>query len=676
MMASNAPYNTLSELDRLCINTIRFLSVDGVQKANSGHPGLPMGMAPVAYRLFTKYLRHSPQNPGWLNRDRFVLSAGHGSMLLYSMLHLTGYDVSLDDLKDFRQSGSKTPGHPEYKHTPGVEMTTGPLGQGISSAVGLAIAEKYAASYYNRPDFSVVDNRVYVLCGDGCLQEGVSSEACSLAGHLGLDNLILIYDDNNITIDGDTDLSFTEDVVKRFESYGWFVQEIEGDGHDIASLDQAIEKAQQTTGKPSLIKFQSIIGYGSPNKQGTSGVHGSPLGKDEIALAKEALGWKYEDSFVIPEETQEVFGQCSDRGAALEAEWVKMLEAYQQAHPELAAEFQNVADKKLPENWDQALPTFDPAKPVATRSASGKVLDAVMPGLPMIMGGSADLSPSNNTRFKGSESFQKDNTSGRYIHFGVREHAMGSILNGIAVSGLVRGYGATFLCFADYMLPAIRVAALSKYPSIFVFTHDSIGLGEDGPTHQPVEHVSYLRNMPGLISFRPADANETVQAWKYALENQDGPVSFAFTRQALPVLDQEKYGSAQQVNKGGYVLVAEENPDVLLIGTGSEVCLALEAGEKLVAEGHKVQVISMPSVELFEQQSQDYKDQVLPPSVTARVAVEAGIKGSWASQLGTHGVFVGMNGFGASAPAGELYQTFGITVEAVIEAAKVSLANH
>ena len=671
-MSSKQQYSDLSELDQLCINTIRFLSADAIQTANSGHPGLPMGMAGIVFRLFTQYLKFNPENPQWHNRDRFVLSAGHGSALLYTLLHLTGYDLSLDDLKDFRKLGSKTPGHPEYGHTPGVEATTGPLGQGIANAVGLAIAGKYLGSYLNRPEYTVMDYHTYVLSGDGCLQEGIASEACSLAGHLGLNNLIVIYDDNKITIDGKTDLSFSEDVAKRFEAYNWHVQEISGDGHDLEAFDRALVNAQEEDSRPSLIKVETVIGYGSPNKQGTSGVHGSPLGTDELKLTKEALGWNF-DSFHVPDEARAVFDQSSLKGKKAEADWNQMFQTYETAYPELAETFQNAVQGTLPQNWTEHLPKFEAGESIATRVASGKFLENVMPHFPLVLGGSADLTPSNNTKFSEATVFQKDRPDGRYIHFGVREHAMGAILNGISLSGLLRAYGATFLCFADYMLPAIRVAALSKYPSIFVFTHDSIGLGEDGPTHQPVEHVSYLRAMPELILFRPADANETVEAWKFALEHRDCPVALALTRQGLPVLDQTKYGSAKQVAQGGYTLISDEGAQVLLIASGSEVSLAVQAHEKLAAEGIKSQVVSMPSCELFDEQPEAYRKKVLPEHIKARVVIEAGIKRGWEGYMGDQGQFVGMSGFGASAPAKDLFKQFEITVEAVMEAVRKTL---
>jgi len=668
-MSTKSQFKDLPELDQLCINTIRFLSVDAIQKAKSGHPGLPMGMAGIAYRLFTKHLNFNPKNPHWHNRDRFVLSAGHGSALLYSMLHLTGYDVSLDDLKNFRQWGSKTPGHPEFGHTPGVEATTGPLGQGISNAVGMAIAEKYLASQFNQADYPIIDYNIYALSGDGCLQEGIASEACSLAGHLGLDNLVLIYDDNRITIDGRIDIAFTEDVVKRFEAYGWYVQEILGDGHDLNAFDDAMENAQQEKNRPSLIKVQSIIGFGSPNKKDSSGVHGSPLGDEEIELTKKELGWNFSDSFYIPDQVKSQFKEIPVKGDGLESTWNQLFEAYKKQYPELGEQFEIAAQQQLPKEWDRDLPVFEAGTSIATRVASGKFLEKAMPNLPLILGGSADLSPSNNTRFPGAVSFQKESPDGRYIHFGVREHAMGAILNGIALSGLAKAYGATFLCFSDYMLPAIRVASLSKYPSIFVFTHDSIGLGEDGPTHQPVEQVSYLRAMPGLVFFRPADANETVEVWKFALKAKN-PVAMALTRQGLPVLDQQVYGSAKQVEKGGYVLKDDSDVALLLIATGSEVALALEASDLLLKEGIKSRVISMPSLELFQQQSKEYQESVIPKELDSRVVIEAGIVRGWEGIVGAKGEFVGLSDFGASAPAQDLFREFGVTVEAVVEAAK------
>ena len=662
-----------SKLDELCVQTVRFLSVEGVQKAKSGHPGMPMGMAPAAYVLWTRHLKHNPANPRWHNRDRFVLSAGHGSMLLYSLLHLTGYDLSLDDLKSFRQWASKTPGHPEYDPQLGVEVTTGPLGQGISNAVGMAIAQKYLASYFNRDGFPIIDYNIYTIAGDGDLEEGVSSEACSLAGHLGLDNLIVIYDDNHITIDGDTDLCFTEDRAKRFKSYGWNVIVVDGDGNDLDAIDKTLKKAKHRKNQPTIIKLRTHIAYGSPNKQDTAEAHGSPLGEDEIRLIKEKFGWDPEKTFYIPQEVLSHMRKALDRGKKAEATWNKKFEKYAHAYPELAQQFRDAAAGKLSVNLDELLPKFEADSSVATRKASQKVLNALMPKCPLVLGGSADLTPSNNTRWTEAKAFQKDARDGRYIHYGVREHAMGAIMNGISVSGLARAYGGTFLVFSDYMRAAIRVAALSKYPTIFVFTHDSVGIGEDGPTPQPVEHFAALRAVPNLIVFRPADANETAQAWKFALEYRDGPVALLFTRQGLPVLDQNKYASAGNVSKGAYVLAGTDNPDVLLLATGSEVSIALCAAEGLAANGLKAQVVSMPCWKLFEKQNQEYRDSVIPPRVKARVGIEAGVEQGWSKWLGDNGIFIGMSSFGASAPAKVCFEKFGITVEKAVEAAKRSI---
>ncbi|AQQ72532.1 Transketolase 1 [Limihaloglobus sulfuriphilus] len=658
-------------IEEKCIQTIRFLSAEGVQAAKSGHPGMPMGMAAAAFEIWMNQMRHNPANPKWDNRDRFVLSAGHGSMLLYSMLHLTGYDLPLDELKNFRQLGSLTPGHPEYGHTPGVEVTTGPLGQGIANSVGMAIAQKYLAEYFNRDGFDIFDYKIYSICGDGCLQEGVSGEASSLAGHLGLGNIILLYDDNSITIDGETSLSFTEDVAKRYEAYNWHVQEIGGDGTDLDALAKAIDNAKAETSRPSIIKFRSHIGFGSPNFQDTHTAHGAPLGDDEIKLMKKNFGWDPEKSFEIADDVKELMGGCTAKGKELEGAWNEMLAKYADAYPELAKELNDAREGRLPINIDEHLPIFEAGSSVATRKASGETIGALMPKLPLVLGGSADLTPSNNTHFKGAVDFQKDTPEGRYIRFGVREHAMGAILNGINVSGLLRCYGGTFLVFSDYMRGALRVAALSGYPSIFVFTHDSIGVGEDGPTHQPVETVASLRAFPNMLVFRPADAVETTYAWKYALENKDAPVAMCLTRQNLPTLDQNKYNpAAEGVEKGAYALNKVDNPDVLLLATGSEVQLAVAAGEKLEADGIMARVVSMPSWELFEKQSREYKDSVLPPSVTARVGVEAGVDQGWYKYLGLEGKFIGMNSFGASAPQGECFKHFGITAEAVEKAAR------
>ncbi|MHC4360960.1 MAG: transketolase, partial [Planctomycetota bacterium] len=570
---------SLSRLDELCIQTIRFLSVDGVQKPNSGH-------------------KHNPANPRWENRDRFVLSAGHGSMLLYSLLYLTGYDISLEDLKAFRQLGSKTPGHPEYNPACGIEVTTGPLGQGVANAVGMGIAEKYLAGRYNREGFEVFGYNVYAIAGDGCLQEGVSSEVSSLAGHLGLDNLIVIYDDNHITIDGDTSLSFTEDVLRRYQAYGWYVQQVGGDGNDMEAFEKALVKARAEKKRPSIIKLRTHIAYGSPHKQDTAEAHGAPLGEEEIKLMKKNFGWEAERSFYVPDEVKAHTQKCITEGKAKEAKWREMFAEYAKAYPELAQELRDSAAGKVTVNIDELLPQFKAGRSIATRSASGAVLDALMPSLPLFMGGSADLTPSNNTRFKGAEDFQKSNRGGRYIRYGVREHAMGAIINGISVSGFLRAYGGTFLVFSDYERPAIRMAAISGYPSIFLFTHDSIGVGEDGPTHQPVEQIASLRCMPGLLVFRPADANETAAVWKFVVEFTNGPAAILLSRQGLPTLDQSKYASAENVCRGAYILQGADKADVLLLASGSEVSVALSAAQALASEGIGSQVVSMPCWEL------------------------------------------------------------------------------
>jgi transketolase len=663
----------LSELDELCVQTIRLLAADAVQKADSGHPGMPMGMAPAAYVLWTKHLKYNPSNPLWLNRDRFVLSAGHGSMLLYSLLHLTGYDMSLDEIKNFRQWGSKTPGHPECDHKHGVEVTTGPLGQGISNAVGMAIAQKYLANYFNRDGFPIIDYTIYVICGDGDLEEGISSEASSLAGHQGLDNLVVIYDDNRITIDGKTSLSFTEDTAKRYQAYGWRVLQVPGDGNDMVAFERALRKAKREKERPTFIKLQTHIGYGSPNKQDTADAHGSPLGKDEIRLVKERFGWNPDESFVVPEQVLAHMRKAIVRGRNTEKKWSKMFEEYTGTYPELAKQFRDAAESRLGVNLDELLPKFEPSVSMATRKASGNTLEALMPHLPLVLGGSADLTPSNLTKFKTAKDFQKDCRDGRYIRYGVREHAMGAIMNGISANGLTRAYGGTFLVFSDYMRPSIRLAALSKYRTIFVFTHESIGVGEDGPTHQPVEHFAALRAIPNLLVIRPADANETAQAWKFALEYKNGPVVLLLTRQNLPTLDQTKYASAANLSKGAYILADVQNPDLLLLATGSEVSVALCAAEGLAAQGIKARVISMPSWRLFDMQPAEYKDSVLPPSIKARVGVEAGVEQGWHKYLGEKGVFVGMSSFGASAPAKVCFEKFGITPDNVIRAAKKAL---
>ena len=680
----------MTQLDTLSINTLRFLSVDAIQKANSGHPGLPMGAAAMAYTLWTRTLRHNPADPQWINRDRFVLSGGHGSMLLYSLLHLTGYDLTLDDLMNFRQWGSKTPGHPESHLTPGVEATTGPLGQGISNAVGMAMAEAHLAARFNRPGHTVIDHYTYVITTDGDLMEGVASEACSLAGHLGLGKLIALYDDNRISLAGSTAITFTEDVGQRFEAYGWQVQHVT-DGNDVEAIAQAINTARADATRPSLICVRTTIGYGSPHKQDTYEAHGSPLGPDEVIAAKKNLGWPTEPAFLIPGEALEHFRQAIANGAVWEAEWQAAYGRYTEAYPDLAAELRRTFARELPAGWDTALPVFpDDPKGLATRKASEAALQALAPKLPELFGGSADLNPSTFTWLKGLGDFQSPLTSpqnvqgavggewgygGRNIAFGVREHGMGAIVNGLAGHGSLIPYSATFLTFSDYMRPAIRLAALAKLHAIYVFTHDSIGLGEDGPTHQPVEHVAALRAVPGLITLRPGDANEAVEAWRFAIEYTHGPVALIFTRQNVPTLDRQIYAPATELHKGGYVLAdfGDAEPQLILMASGSEVGLMVQAGIKLASEAINVRLVSMPSMELFEMQSQEYRDQVLPPIVTARVAIEAGIAMPWYKYVGAAGQCVCMTSYGASAPANVLFEKFGFTTANVIEKAKAAM---
>jgi transketolase len=668
----------VTELDELCIDTIRFLAADAVQKAKSGHPGMPIGLAPAAYTLWMRHLKFNPANPKWPNRDRFVLSGGHGCMLLYSLLYLTGYNMTLEDLMNFRQWGSKTPGHPEYHPDLGIEATTGPLGQGISNAVGMAIAQKYLASYFNRDGFPVVDYKIFVTCGDGDLEEGISGETSSLAGHLALDNLIVIYDDNHISIDGVTDLSFTEDVAKRYKAYGWNVLEVPGDGNDMATFEKALKRAKRTKDKPTIIKLRTHIAFGAPTKHDTAEAHGAPLGEDEIKAAKKAFGWDPEKTFNVPEQVLPHTRTAVDKGKRAEASWNRLFKKYAQAYPDLAAQFSNALEGKLNIDIDALLPKFEPIKDgkpnaIATRSASGKTLDALMPHLPFIFGGSADLTPSNNTRWKEAKDFQPASRDGRYIHFGVREHGMGAIMNGISISGLTRAFGGTFLVFSDYMRGSVRVASIARYPTIFLWTHDSIGVGEDGPTHQPVEHFAALRAIPNLLTFRPADANETAQAWKFILQYKAGPAALLLTRQTLPVLDQTKYSPATNLAKGAYTLISTDNPQVLLLATGSEVSLAIDAYNKLTAEGIKSRVISMPCWELFEKQSKEYRDSVILPDVKARVGIEAAIELGWHKWIGENGAFIGMHSFGASAPFKTCFEKFGITTDAVVSAAKKQL---
>ncbi|MEB3356476.1 MAG: transketolase [Synechococcales bacterium] len=660
-------------LEDLCINSIRFLAIDAVEKAKSGHPGLPMGAAPMAFVLWDQFMRFNPKNPQWFNRDRFVLSAGHGCMLQYALLYLTGYDsVTLDEIKNFRQWGSKTPGHPENFETPGVEVTTGPLGQGIANAVGLAMAEAHLAARFNKPDCTVVDHYTYVILGDGCNMEGVSGEACSLAGHLGLGKLIAMYDDNHISIDGSTDIAFTEDVAKRFEAYGWHVQHVADGNTDLEGLQKALEAAKAVTDRPSLIKVTTTIGYGSPNKANTAGIHGAALGDDEIEATRKNLGWDYEP-FVIPDDVMNRFRQAVERGAGYEAEWQEAMATYRTKYPEDAAEFERMLSGTLPENWADTLPTFTSAdKGTATRKHSQATLNAIAPALPELIGGSADLTHSNLTELKISGDFQKGQYENRNLRFGVREHGMGAICNGIALhnSGLVP-YCATFLVFADYMRAAIRLSALSQAGVIYVMTHDSVGLGEDGPTHQPVETIASLRVIPNLTVIRPADGNEVSGAYKIAVESRKAPTLIAFTRQNLPNYDET---SIEGVAKGAYIISDDEGTlDLLLIGTGSELSLCVEAAKVLRSEGKKVRVVSMPSWELFEAQDAEYKESVLPKAVTKRLAVEAASAFGWCRYVGTEGATVSIDHFGASAPGGVCMEKFGFTVDNVLAKAKALL---
>jgi transketolase len=660
-------------LDLVCINTLRTLSIDAVQRANSGHPGLPLGAAPMAYVLWQGHLHFDPAQPRWADRDRFVLSAGHGSMLLYSLLHLTGYDLPMEELEHFRQWGSKTPGHPENFITEGVETTTGPLGQGFANGVGMAIAERFLAARFNREGFPIVDHKTYGIVSDGDLMEGITHEAASLAGHLGLGKLIYFYDDNEITIDGRTDLAFTEDVGARFEAYGWHVQHV-ADGTDLKALDAALVAARAERDRPSLIAVRTIIGYGSPNKQDTASVHGSPLGDEELALSKRNLGWPDDRRFYVPEDVSIHMTAARKTGAEQQEGWKAQMTLYAAAHPDLAAEYEAWLSGNLPDGWDADVPTFEAGSSMATRASSGKVLAGLGSRLPNLIGGSADLTGSNKTDIKGRSDFQKDNYGGAYFRFGVREHGMASICNGILLHGGLRPYCGTFLIFSDYLRPALRLSALMQLPVIYVFTHDSIGLGEDGPTHQPIEHHMALRTIPHLTYLRPADANETAEAWRAALKNTEGPTALALTRQDLPTLDRSTYGSAEGVHKGAYILSDDDGtPDVILMATGSEVQLALDAAGILRDEGHAVRVVSMPSWELFEAQPAGYRDDVLPPDVTARVSVEAGVTFGWERYIGSQGRAVGLDRFGASAPYEVLYEKLGLTPEKIAEAARATM---
>ncbi len=656
------------KVDELCIKTIMMLSVDAVEQAQSGHPGMPMGDAAMAYVLWDKFLRHNPKNPAWLNRDRFILSAGHGSMLLYSLLHLTGHDISLSDIRNFRQWESKTPGHPEYSLPCGIETTTGPLGQGFATGVGMAIAQKYLASMFNRPGFPLVDYDIYAICSDGDLMEGVSSEAASLAGHLKLGNIVYLYSDNKISIEGPTDLTFSDDVVKRFQSYGWHTPKV--DGYDLRAIEQAIRKARYEKEMPSLILARTHIGYCSPNQQDCASVHGAPLGGDEVQILRKVVGWPSR-SFYVPREALTHMREALKRGKALEDKWKTLYKRYKQKHPELADTWERLVKRQLPRGWDKGLPSFkheDGA--VATRSASGKFLNAVAAKMPELLGGSADLAPSNNTFLKDFPEYAPG-APGRNMHFGVREHAMGAALNGMALSGMLIPYGGTFLIFSDYMRASQRLAALMGQRVVYVFTHDSVGLGEDGPTHQPVEQLAAHRAMPNMLAIRPADANETVEAWRLALKNTGGPTALILSRQKLPIIDRAKHARASGVRRGGYVILdSKGRPDVILLASGSEVHLCLEAAESLTDEGYRVRVVNMASFELFDRQTKRYRDSVLPPDIRARLAVEAAATLPWYKYVGIEGEVLGIDRFGASAPAKVIFKKLGFTAANVAKGAK------
>lgn len=663
-----------SILEQLCINTIRTLSMDAVQKANSGHPGAPMALAPVAFVIYDRFMKFNPANPDWLNRDRFILSAGHASMLLYSTLHITGYDVTMEDIKNFRQLYGRCPGHPEYGHTPGVETTTGPLGQGAATSVGFAIAEKWLANYFNKPGYDLIDYKIFALAGDGCMMEGITAEAASLAGHLGLDNLVWLYDNNHITIEGKTSLAFSEDVAARFAAYGWNVQLV-SDVNDLEMLDHAIQAADKEKGRPSLLIVDSHIAYGAPTKQDTPGAHGSPLGEDEIKAAKKFYGWDPENKFFVPAAVQEYSRQIMARGKRQNNEWDGLFAKYEKEYPEFAALLKLMQKREIPEGWDCSIPQFASGTKISGRAASEKVLNAIAEHIPFMIGGSADLSTSTLTTIKNSSGFQKDNRGGRNLHFGIREHAMGAIANGISLSGL-RTFVSTFFVFSDYARPAIRLSALMKLPVTYIFTHDSIGVGEDGPTHQPIEHLASLRAMPNLEVIRPADANEVAVLWKYIMESRDTPTALILSRQDLPVFDRTKYAPAKGALKGGYVL-ADSNgiPDIIFIATGSEVQLAIEAYEELKKEGIKTKVVSMPNWDLYARQSHEYREEVLPSKIKARIAIEAGSTFGWSRFIGLHedGQVLGMKAFGASGKPDSLFEEFGLTVNALVKAAKSML---
>jgi transketolase len=670
--------NSNPELDQLCINTIRALTLDAVQKANSGHPGLPLGAAPMAYVLWTRFMRHNPRNPKWENRDRFLLSAGHGSMLIYSLLHLTGYDLPLDELKNFRQWGSKTPGHPEYGLTPGVEITTGPLGQGFANGVGMAIGAAHLGARFNKENFPLIDHYVYAIVSDGDLMEGVAAESASLAGHLKLGKLIYLYDDNNVTIEGFTSLAFSEDVPKRFESYGWHTRTV-ADGNDLDDIEAAIREAQSVTDKPSLISVKTIIGYGMPT-QGTRKAHSDAPGEDAVKEAKRQLGWPEDSQFYIPEEALAHYREAVQHGEQLEAEWHALVEQYEQKHAEEGKAWRATVSGELPAGWEDHLPKFEDAKPVATRVASGEVINALAKVMPMLIGGSADLGVSNNTDIKDSHSFAAGAYDGRILHFGVREHAMGSTLTGISLNGGLIPYAGTFMTFSDYMRPSIRLAALSEVQVIYVFTHDSVGLGEDGPTHQPIEHLAALRAIPHLFVIRPADPAEVSEAWRIAILRRHAPTALALTRQKVAVIDRKKFAKADGLRRGAYVLAdatatdgSVTTPQLILMATGSEVSLTMEAREKLQADGVPVRVVSFPCWELFEEQSQEYRDEVLPPAVGARLAVEAGVRQGWERYVGAAGDVICLDRFGASAPGEIALRELGFNVDNVLKRARALL---
>ncbi|WP_416825810.1 transketolase [Ectobacillus polymachus] len=662
-------------IEQLSITTIRTLAIDAIEKANSGHPGMPMGAAPMAYTLWTKFMKLNPSNPTWFNRDRFVLSAGHGSMLLYGLLHLCGYEVTMEDLKNFRQWGSKTPGHPEFGHTAGVDTTTGPLGQGIATAVGMAMAERHLAAKYNRDSYNVVDHFTYAICGDGDLMEGVSSEASSLAAHLQLGRLIVLYDSNDISLDGDLHHSFSENVENRYKAYGWQVIRVE-DGNDIEAITKAIQEAKADETHPTLIEIKTTIGYGSPNKSGKSASHGSPLGSEEVKLTKEAYKWVFEEDFHVPEEVYAHFQHVvKEAGAQANTEWNSLYEQYRVAYPELAAELQSAMEGRLPEGWDKNLPLYELGSSKATRSTSGEAINAIANAVPSFFGGSADLAGSNKTYMNGKEDFARDNYSGKNIWFGVREFAMGAAMNGITLHGGLKTFGGTFFVFSDYLRPAIRLAALMKLPVTYVFTHDSIAVGEDGPTHEPIEQLAALRAMPGLSVIRPADGNESIAAWKIALESTDRPTALVLSRQNLPVLQGTKEHAKENVAKGGYVLSAsdKETADILLLASGSEVSLAVEAKEALMKQGIGATVVSIPSFDLFEAQSNEYKESVLPKAVTKRLAIEMGASFGWHRYVGLDGDVLAIDQFGASAPGEQVMQEYGFTVDNVVAKVKALL---